>query len=240
MNPFIIFAVLLVLAFLILLSNFRRKKHLEGNPVPPEMEKYLTVGAIYSMVYADNARTLKSPLTKSELLRMLKRDWKIETAQEAAASIERGIAGQNDTAAFDHDLAALKESPYFQPYAESLAAFISSSETFRAENFYQTQTTLAWDLERAATLTRYAFTAGFIAEDAAWRYLKTIICRAQQSFQTWEDYVVSFLLGRELWVGNKNNASSFHYAIRDLLGRPDPKKTRSVGFWSMYPLHTIF
>ena len=60
----------------------------------------------------------------------------------------------------------------------------------------------AYDYGRIAFVARSCYTAGYITAGEAWAYIDEIARMARKSFNNWEDYGKSYLLGRALWCGN--------------------------------------
>lgn len=69
------------------------------------------------------------------------------------------------------------------------------------------QSVLAYDLERAAFGARLAFTVGLLDEERLWNALRHMARQARASFEDWEDYLVSVILGHALanedWLAGK-------------------------------------
>lgn len=57
------------------------------------------------------------------------------------------------------------------------------------------RTMLAYDLERAAYVARVACAVGYLNEENAGAFLRRMAIQARAAFDTWEDYLVSFVLG---------------------------------------------
>ncbi|GAB3093109.1 DUF1266 domain-containing protein [Lysobacter terrae] len=60
------------------------------------------------------------------------------------------------------------------------------------------QSMLAYDLERAAYLTRVAVATGYLDEEAGWTWLRRIGAQSRH-FDTWEAYLVSYVLGQAIF-----------------------------------------
>ena len=217
-----------------LIATIIKKNKLKKQHIPKEHLVLLGVGAIYYRAHSDMERSLESPLTQREIRSMLKRDWGIKKKEEAIEMIESGTGGYIHSESFGAELEAYKASKNFDNVMNMFGQYYSKQQGFVApEKFRNCRTTVAWDLERAAMITRYAFSIGLITEDEAWRYLYPIAARAKDIFETWEDYARSFLLGRCMWGGNKMDTSILN-SVNFLLYIP-PKNGQP--FWVEYPLH---
>jgi hypothetical protein len=60
----------------------------------------------------------------------------------------------------------------------------------------------AWDVGRIVSLTQSCYAAGFVTEAEAWRWLRLAAREAQASYDGWEAWGRSWLLGRRFWAGD--------------------------------------
>ena len=214
-----------------IVSMIIKKHKLAKQHIPETKLPFLGVGAIYYKAHAGMEKTLMSPLTKREIRSMLKRDWGIKSKEDAIALINSGTAGTIHSVLFDEQLASYKTSKNFTNNVNMFIQFYGKQGLISQEKLSNCKTTIAWDLERAAMLTRYAYSIDLFTEDEAWRYLSPILDRTKTLFNTWEDYARSFLLGRCMWGGNKMDST----LLRSIsLLSLSPKSGNSI--WGKYPL----
>lgn len=55
----------------------------------------------------------------------------------------------------------------------------------------------AFDLDRLGYIVRVCFSVGFLSEEQAWNCLEQLLEDAATHFESWDDYIVSFLNGQE-------------------------------------------
>ena len=84
---------------------------------------------------------------------------------------------------------------------------------FMIENGYCTAATLpktaiAWDLVRIANLGRWAFHCGYLSEAEMWQVMQVAADAAHGHFASWEEYGLSFTLGRGVWHGDEEDCQT--------------------------------
>ena len=75
-----------------------------------------------------------------------------------------------------------------------------------------------WDIARIVNLARLLYLAGYIKAKEAWGIIVPVKVIAQNTFESWEHYANSFILGRILWNGESDD--SFDDALERLLNHP--------------------
>jgi len=63
-------------------------------------------------------------------------------------------------------------------------------------DFDRVKTVSAWDFMRCANLVKVCYNIGYITEEEAWIYLRENAAMADAVFDSWQDYFISFMLGR--------------------------------------------
>ncbi|MFV3332012.1 DUF1266 domain-containing protein [Pseudomonas sp. NY15437] len=76
---------------------------------------------------------------------------------------------------------------------------------------------LGYDLERAAFGARLAFSAGLLDEQRLWNALRHIARLARDAFESWEDYLVSVVLGHALANDNRQASQQLIRSATTLL-----------------------
>lgn len=56
-----------------------------------------------------------------------------------------------------------------------------------------------WDYSRAICLCRWAYVAGYIDEEEAWKRIMPMAILLQEKFDSWEDLGRNYLIGRQFW-----------------------------------------
>jgi Protein of unknown function (DUF1266). len=218
------------------------------NKVPIELHSFLTVGALYYGMYSENlggadVNKLKSAINnKNFIIKKLNEHWGIVSKEDAVKMIMAGINGEIQANYIDGNLTELETLIDIKQCIKNINKVIS-------EDFYSAY---AWDLERAAMLVRDSYGIGLLNEEETFDYLKQIIFKAQVNFESWEQYAVSFLVGRIIWLnleyiesGEKLTTEDFTFYeyIGLLFGKKILKfnisKTTEYALWKNYPLKEI-
>jgi hypothetical protein len=58
---------------------------------------------------------------------------------------------------------------------------------------------LGWDYGRDICLCRWAYHAGYISEQEAWKRIMAVANILQDEFDSWEDLGRNYLIGRQFW-----------------------------------------
>jgi len=92
---------------------------------------------------------------------------------------------------------------------------------------------LAWDLGRAATICYFCAEVGYIPREYAWSYLLNNANQIQQSYRSWTEYGLAYIIGRQYWQKELDDSStSIHLELiqRQLTDTNYP--------WSFLPWNT--
>gem|GEM_PF-4125874 len=216
--------------------------------VPIELHKFLTVGALYYAKFSDSVKCadinkLKSVVVaENATIQMLSNDWGIDSKEDAVKMITAGINGNIQANYIDRNLIELKTM-------FDVTKCIENTEKAIGTKF---DTAYAWDLERAAMLVRDSHSIGLLSEEETIAYLKQIISKAQMVFESWEQYAVSFVVGRIIWLNLDSieagqnlitEDSTFYKFIGLLFGkkrlRSKKVKKTKYSLWKNYPLNEI-
>lgn len=161
---------------------------------------------------------------KELLAAVLERDWGITDRKSLEEAVDRLLAG-------GHNQAALEELAQFGPDGmsrdELIAAMDKGSVTaadkiswlaaFDAKAAYGEQAIAGWDLSRAMQLIGWGYIAGYYtyaeAMDESMETAKLI----QQKFDSWEDFLNSYLYGYSYWGGEDlTDTSSMAYGRKQI------------------------
>lgn len=73
---------------------------------------------------------------------------------------------------------------------------------------------LAWDLGRAATICYFCAEVGYIPREYAWSYLLNNANQIQQSYRSWTEYGLAYIIGRQFWQKELDDSStSIHLEV---------------------------
>lgn len=82
-------------------------------------------------------------------------------------------------------------------------------------------TAIAWDLVRIVNLGRWAFQCGYITEEDMWNIMRVADETASANFSSWEEYGMSFVLGRGVWHGDTDDCQTAYEIVAELLKNED-------------------
>jgi len=90
------------------------------------------------------------------------------------------------------------------------------------KNYYRQLTgkgLLGWDCARYICLCRWAYAAGYITEQEAWQEIIPLAKMLQDTFDSWEDLGLNYLIGRKFWSYEEtiNTGSFFEDAYQRLI-----------------------
>jgi hypothetical protein len=92
---------------------------------------------------------------------------------------------------------------------------------------------LAWDLARYIALCRWGYLAGYMSETEAWDHIMPAALRLQQTFSSWQDLQIDYLVGREFWSAEQTQENGNRFrAIYDQFVH-DPSSPWNVDPWTM-------
>jgi hypothetical protein len=97
---------------------------------------------------------------------------------------------------------SLRSAPAFNPEEPQLVGLgLHGPMAFVASNLDELEASrlVGWDLSRLVQVARWGFTAGYLEEAEAWRWIRMTARRLQQSFPSWEALGRDFLMGYEFW-----------------------------------------
>lgn len=61
---------------------------------------------------------------------------------------------------------------------------------------------VAWDMGRLVLVARCCFDAGYIFEEAAWRYINNARRTSKEHYNSWEEFARGYVIGRAMWSGS--------------------------------------
>lgn len=88
-------------------------------------------------------------------------------------------------------------------YISSIQDEFSAVELLIIQRYHRhlpTAGILAWDLGRAAFICHLCMTFGHIQQEEAWHYLMQNAQLIQQSYASWEEYGMAYIIGRQFWA----------------------------------------
>ena len=76
---------------------------------------------------------------------------------------------------------------------------------------------IAWDLVRVVNLGRWAYLCGYLTEDEMWQIMQLAADTALEHFSSWEEYGMSFVMGRGVWHGDPDDSETAYEIVSLLL-----------------------
>ena len=76
---------------------------------------------------------------------------------------------------------------------------------------------IAWDLVRLVNLGRWAYLCGYLTEDEMWQIMQLAADTALEHFSSWEEYGMSFVMGRGVWHGDPDDSETAYEIVSLLL-----------------------
>ena len=76
---------------------------------------------------------------------------------------------------------------------------------------------IAWDLVRLVNLGRWAYLCGYVSESEMWQIMQAAADTALEHFSSWEEYGMSFVMGRGVWHGNPDDSETAYEIVSLLL-----------------------
>lgn len=93
----------------------------------------------------------------------------------------------------------------------------------------KTKLRAGWDYPRAIMLARWGYTAGYLSEDEAWKFIWPLAQRLQRTFSSWQELGAAYLTARQTWYASAAQDRKFaEFAYLTLVTTPSSP-------WRKYP-----
>lgn len=177
-----------------------------ANKVPAEYEKYMPIGALLIGTQEEPYETLALIMDEDDTDQILSGGWGIDSREEALEMLESLLEGRHATK-FAKNFAKAKAGNFDELDEEDAEDFQTTVSALNEilyipiETIEACETLLAWDLERIGYLVRLFVNIGYITEGEAWEWMEKAATKIKATFASWEEYVVSMLLGRGFAMG---------------------------------------
>ena len=79
------------------------------------------------------------------------------------------------------------------------------------------ESVIAWDLVRVVNLGRWAYFCGYLTGDEMWQIMQAAADKALEHFSSWEEYGMSFVMGRGVWHGDPDDSETAYEIVSLLL-----------------------
>ena len=165
--------------------------HINQNPLTEEQIRLLTFGAILTYYRGENLLNLIPTEILETYQKGLRRQWEITDTASAKETIS--------------DLLAQKRSLEFRrlltqtsPELSKLQKQIAKGLGIEVAQVEAVKSAYAWDLCRAASLAKWCYWCQYITETEMWNILQKVSEIAKEQGKNWQEYTISFLLGRTI------------------------------------------
>ena len=154
------------------------------------------------------------------------RSWWEVTDRESAFEIVDWLLREGHHAEADRVLAAMRNGQETEDIDEDKVEDVSLITDYMLENSIcdmnsVPHTAIAWDLVRIVNLGRWAFQCGYITEEDMWNIMCVADETASANFSSWEEYGMSFVLGRGVWHGDTDDCQTAYEIVAELLKNED-------------------
>lgn len=173
----------------------RKKKQLKKfenlKPLNKEQKHALVFGAIFDIHRCEKLIQLQPTSSIDLYTNGLRDSWGISNREDAIETIENLIALGNSQQ-FDDYL------PDPSPDLIKIQKKIAKGLKLDLAIVQQVKSTFAWDICRVVALTKWSFWCSYLSEEETWDYIFRAVNVATDKGSNWENYTISFLLGRTM------------------------------------------
>lgn len=164
-----------------------------GKPLNERQKRALAHGAILAYTRGDDILSIAPRKRLDEYVQGLCHQWEI-TGKEDAVKVLNDLTDLKKSEELNVTLTGIRNDPEFKGLVSKITGElkISAGEVTRVSD------TFAWDTCRAINVAKWCFWAGHLTEEEAWGYIFISSETAMQRCSNWQDYTISFLLGRSL------------------------------------------
>lgn len=194
----VIIGAVFLFALKIYVNKVYTKKHLQKqighinqNPLTEEQIRLLTFGAILTYYRGENLLNLIPTEILETYQKGLRRQWEITDTASAKETISDLLA-EKRSLQFRHLLT--QTSPELSKIQKQIAKGLGI-ELAQVE---AVKSAYAWDLCRAASLAKWCYWCQYITETEMWDILQKVSEIAKEQGKNWQEYTISFLLGRTI------------------------------------------
>ena len=194
----VIIGAVFLFALKIYVNKLYTKKHLQKqighinqNPLTEKQIRLLTFGAILTYYRGENLLNLIPTEILETYQKGLRRQWEITDTASAKETISDLLA-EKRSLQFRHLLT--QTSPELSKIQKQIAKGLEI-ELAQVE---AVKSAYAWDLCRAASLAKWCYWCQYITETEMWDILQKVSDTAKEQGKNWQEYTISFLLGRTI------------------------------------------
>ena len=194
----VIIGAIFLFALKIYVNKVYTKKHLQKqighinqNPLTEEQIRLLTFGAILTYYRGENLLNLIPTEILETYQKGLRRQWEITDTASAKETISDLLA-EKRSLQFRHLLTQTS------PELSKIQKQIANGLGIELAQVEAVKSAYAWDLCRAASLAKWCYWCQYITETEMWDILQKVSEIAKEQGKNWQEYTISFLLGRTI------------------------------------------
>ena len=165
--------------------------HINQNPLTEEQIRLLTFGAILTYYRGENLLNLIPTEILETYQKGLRRQWEITDTASAKETISDLLA-EKRSLQFRHLLTQTS------PELSKIQKQIANGLGIELAQVEAVKSAYAWDLCRAASLAKWCYWCQYITETEMWDILQKVSDTAKEQGKNWQEYTISFLLGRTI------------------------------------------
>lgn len=181
----------------------------------PAQNRLLAFGAPLCVYDDDYVDSLESTTDTETLKAMLKEwwdvtdkktvletiDWLLNEGQHADADVALAEIKKRGLDAITEEEKGDEDSKICDVF--TIAEFLTDVNESTVEEL--PVTVLGWDLVRAVNVARWAYLCDYINESEMWKEIEAAVDIAKKTFNSWEEYGLSFAVGRGVWRGDTDD-----------------------------------
>ena len=230
----VIIGAVFLFALKIYVNKLYTKKHLQKqighinqNPLTEEQIRLLTFGAILTYYRGENLLNLIPTEILETYQKGLRRQWEITDTASAKETISDLLA-EKRSLQFRHLLTQTS------PELSKIQKQIANGLGIELAQVEAVKSAYAWDLCRAASLAKWCYWCQYITETEMWDILQKVSDTAKEQGKNWQEYTISFLLGRTIQGFDLENliiltSQLFHSKS------PSLRKIEGIDVYQRYP-----
>lgn len=192
----------LIIAFIVLVivSRIFAKKNLKAflashpqTPLTEEKKRLLVFGAILSCYRSEDILSIITDNNMNVYKTGLQEQWSINGREDATETLN-ALLNLEQSTELDEVLAQIDSSE-----ALIVQTLIADGLKTDLAQVQTTTSTYAWDVCRLVSLAKWCYWLQYISEAEMWKYLNEGAVKASSLGKDWNDYTVSFLMGRAIY-----------------------------------------
>lgn len=192
----IVLGLFLFARYLNIQAKRRRNAWLATHPQTPlteEKKRLLVFGAILFSYRREEVLSIVPDVDLKIYAEGMKSQWGVENTEDAMETLNALLALERTTE-FDELISQNTDNRKLEYLREKIADGLDIAP----DRVRQVNSTYAWDICRLVALSKWCYWNDYISEEYMWRFMQQGAAKAACMGENWQDYVISFLLGRTI------------------------------------------